>query len=175
MEIAVIRNVKSNVPNTNTDWLRPSLFVQEVQASVSSSDYLYHLISVTKFLYLFFFLWIERGCVDCISHQPIPLSTTEISAAMEKGVCWQSVSRERVVVVIILLLWLCLQCHSLSFPPRFAAVLIFCVFWTVACCWAFFAAISASFEFFKLVLFHILYFLFSPIIVGAIFSASDCL
>ena len=172
MAIAVIRNVKSNVPNTNTDWLRPSLFVQEVQASESSSDYLYHLISVTKFLYLFFFP-VNRERLRRLHKSPTnsPLNNWHLSG----DVCWQSVSRERIAVVIILLLWLCLPCHSLSFCQRFAAALIFCVFWTVACCWAFFAAISASFEFFKLVLFHILYFLFSPIIVGAIFSASDCL
>ena len=80
MEIAVIRNVKSNVPNTNTDWLRPSLFVQEVQASESSSDYLYHLISVTKFLYLFFSVNRERLCWLHKSPTNSPLNNWHLSA-----------------------------------------------------------------------------------------------
>ena len=42
---------------------------------------------------------IGRGCIDCISHNTTPLPT-----AMEKCVWWQSVSRDRAVVFIIVVL-----------------------------------------------------------------------
>ena len=111
----MIRNVKSYVPNTNTHWFCPSLLIQRAEVSLPSLHYLrqhqYPLLSC----YFFFFSvnccladiaelsWdstrIGRGCIDCISHNTTPLPT-----AMEKCVWWQSVSRDRAVVFIIVVL-----------------------------------------------------------------------